>query len=101
MDDRVTIFARLTINQNGMKKAKYLFNLWQVRKRLFWKVVTQCLLGNLPIGILFALYPQGWEKYCIIMDCHLLCQKICHIISVIKTNNGVFVVFKTKSELKC
>ena len=28
-------------------------------------------------------------------------QKICQRISVMKTNNGVFVVFKTKRELKC
>ena len=31
------------------------FNLWQVKKRLFWKAVTQCLLGNLPMGCLFEL----------------------------------------------
>ena len=35
------------------------------------------------------------------MDRHLLHQKIRHIISVMKTNTGVFVVFKTKRELKC
>ena len=31
----------------------------------------------------------------------LLCQKVCQRISVTKTNTGVFVVFKTKCELKC
>ena len=31
----------------------------------------------------------------------LLCQKVCQRISVMKTNTGVFVVFKTNGELKC
>ena len=35
-----------------------------------------------------------------IMDRQLLCQKVHQIISVMKTNTGVFVVFKTKRELK-
>ena len=35
------------------------------------------------------------------MDRQLLRQKVRQIISVIKTNTGVFVVFKTKRELKC
>ena len=35
------------------------------------------------------------------MDRHLLHQKVCQRISVMKTNTGVFVVFKTKRELKC
>ena len=35
------------------------------------------------------------------MDRHLLCQKVRQRISVMKTNTGVFVVFKTKRELKC
>ena len=34
-------------------------------------------------------------------DGHLLHQKVCQRISVMKTNTGVFVVFKTKHELKC
>ena len=34
-------------------------------------------------------------------DCQLLRQKVCQRISVMKTNAGVFVVFKTKCELKC
>ena len=34
-------------------------------------------------------------------DCQLLCQKVCQRISVMKTNTGVFVFFKIKSELKC
>jgi hypothetical protein len=34
-------------------------------------------------------------------DRQLLHQKVRQRISVIKTNNGVFVVFKTKYELKC
>jgi hypothetical protein len=34
------------------------------------------------------------------MDHQLLRQKVCQRISVMKTNNGVFVVFKTKFELK-
>jgi hypothetical protein len=34
-------------------------------------------------------------------DCHLLRQKACQRISVMKTNTGVFVVFKTKRESKC
>ena len=34
-------------------------------------------------------------------DCHLLHQKVCQRISVMKANTGVFVVFKTKRELKC
>ena len=33
-------------------------------------------------------------------DRHLLRQKVCQRISVMKTNNGVFVVF-TKRKLKC
>ena len=33
-------------------------------------------------------------------DGHLLHQKVCQRISVMKTNTGVFVVFKTKHELK-
>ena len=36
-----------------------------------------------------------------IMDCQLLRQKVCQIISVMKTNTVVFVVIKTKRELKC
>ena len=32
---------------------------------------------------------------------HLLRQKVHQRISVMKTNTGVFVVFKTKRELKC
>ena len=32
---------------------------------------------------------------------HLLAQKVCQRISVMKTNTGVFVVFKTKRKLKC
>ena len=35
------------------------------------------------------------------MDCQLLRQKVHQKISVMKTNSGVFVVFKTKRELKC
>ena len=35
------------------------------------------------------------------MDRQLLCQKVRQIISVIKTNTCVFVVFETKRELKC
>ena len=35
------------------------------------------------------------------MDRQLLHKKVCQIISVRKTNSGVFVLFKTKSELKC
>ena len=35
------------------------------------------------------------------MDCQLLRQKVHQKISVIKTNTDVFVVFKTKCELKC
>ena len=35
------------------------------------------------------------------VDRQLLCQKACQRISVMKTNTGVFVVFKTKCELKC
>ena len=34
-------------------------------------------------------------------DRHLLCQKVRQKISVIITNTCVFVVFKTKGELKC
>ena len=34
-------------------------------------------------------------------DRHLLRQKVCQRISVMKTNTGVFVVFKTKHESKC
>ena len=34
-------------------------------------------------------------------DHQSLCQKVRQRISVMKTNNGVFVVFKTKHELKC
>ena len=33
-------------------------------------------------------------------DCQLFCQKIRHRISVMKTNTGVFVVFKRNRELK-
>ena len=29
------------------------------------------------------------------------CQKVCQKISIMKTNTGVFVVFKTKRELEC
>ena len=36
-----------------------------------------------------------------IIDCQLLRQKVCQIISLIKTKTCVFVVFKTKPELKC
>ena len=32
---------------------------------------------------------------------HLVCQKLCQRISVMKTNTSVFVVFKTYRELKC
>ena len=35
------------------------------------------------------------------MNRQLLRQKVHQIISVMKTNTGVFVVFKTKRELKC
>ena len=35
------------------------------------------------------------------MDHHLLRQKVRQRISVMETNNGVFVVFKTNHELKC
>ena len=35
------------------------------------------------------------------MEHHLLRQKVSQRISVMKTNNDVFVVFKTKHELKC
>ena len=35
------------------------------------------------------------------MDRHLLRQKVRQRISVMKANNGVFVVFKIKHELKC
>ena len=35
------------------------------------------------------------------MDRQLLCQKVRQRISVMKTNDGVFIVFKTKNELKC
>ena len=34
-------------------------------------------------------------------DRKLICQKVCQRISVMKTNIGVFVVFKTKCESKC
>ena len=34
-------------------------------------------------------------------DRHLLRQKVRQRISVMKTNTGVFVVFKAKRELKC
>ena len=34
-------------------------------------------------------------------DRHLLRQKVRQRISVMKTNTGVFVVFKTKHEVKC
>ena len=34
-------------------------------------------------------------------DRQLLRQKVCQIISVMITNTGEFVVFKTKRELKC
>ena len=33
-------------------------------------------------------------------DCHLLCQNVRQRTSVMKTNTGIFVVFKTKQELK-
>ena len=36
-----------------------------------------------------------------IMDRQSLRQKVCQKISLIKTNTCVFVVFKTKHELKC
>ena len=36
-----------------------------------------------------------------IMDRQSLRQKVRQIISVMKTNTGVFVVFTTKRELKC
>ena len=36
-----------------------------------------------------------------IMDHQLLRQKVRQIILVMKTNTGVFVVFKTKHKLKC
>jgi hypothetical protein len=39
--------------------------------------------------------------YNIKTDRQLLRQKVCQRISVMKTINGVFVVFKTKHELKC
>ena len=39
-----------------------IFNLWQVRKRLFRKVQTQRLLGNLPIGSLFGLDGGAYPK---------------------------------------
>ena len=35
------------------------------------------------------------------MDRQLLLQKVRQKIPVIKTNTGVFVVFKTKCELRC
>ena len=35
------------------------------------------------------------------MDRHLLHQKNCQRISVMKTNTAAFVVFKTRRELKC
>ena len=35
------------------------------------------------------------------MDSQLLSQKVHQRISVMKTNNVVFVVFKTKHELEC
>ena len=43
-----------TDNKAKWYEKSQIFNLWQVRKRLFWKVVTQRLLGNLPLGSLFA-----------------------------------------------
>ena len=39
--------------------------------------------------------------YYTIMERQLLRQKVRQIILVMKTNTGVFVVFKTKRELKC
>ena len=35
------------------------------------------------------------------MDRHLFCQKVRQRISAMKTNTGVFVVFKTKRRPKC
>ena len=46
-----------------------------------------------------------WQKLSFsastIMDRQLLRQKVCQIISVIKTNTYVFVAFKTKRGLRC
>ena len=44
---------------------------------------------------------SGVFLQCQRMDRQLLRQKVCQGISVMKTNTGVFVVFKTKRELKC
>ena len=44
-----------TDNKAKWYEKSQIFNPWQVRKRLFWKVVIQRLLGNLPIGSLFGV----------------------------------------------
>ena len=49
----------------------------------------------------FSKKPQKTFNTTSIMDDQLLRQKVHQKISVIKTNTFIFVVFKTKRELKC
>ena len=63
---------------------------------------------DLPTRIVFLII-LCWQKMILERsifktsnrDSQLLHQKVPQRISVMKANNGVFVVFKTKHELKC
>ena len=61
------------------------------------------LMLSVLVQTVFTVFEQ---KKCSIFttsktDCQILRQKVNQRISGMKTNNGVFVVFKTKHELEC
>ena len=59
--------------------------------------VASCPPSLSAMAVLVAELPESNSK----KGPQLLRQKVCQRISVMKTNNGVFVVFKTKHESKC
>ena len=78
---------RFTIG--ALKRDKNSFTFWSYNKAMMW---------NWPA---FTILDHELESFTTSKtDHHLLHQKVRQRISVMKTNTGVFVVFKAKRELK-
>ena len=93
----------------NLTKDVWTITVWDIYDVAFSIVLTNCIPTYL-FKIVQKVLPTGLEiiqrQKCSIFttsktDRQLLRQKVRHRISVMKTNKDVFVVFKTKHELKC
>ena len=61
---------------------------------------VNCLETRIWVNLIFSILKRSPFTTAKKMDHQLLHQKVLQTISVMKTNTGVFVVFKKKCELK-